>query len=135
MQKQRRSSQETTVQMKHGPGSSSKDVHNNISLSSSTGSKIPAQVEDGNLRLSTRFLEHFPVTSPPTNQRKVMHPAALPQNFAYKNSSLKTIREFRLFEHKLPILLAWPFHKTSSVPKKKKKDRARCVLDIDWIEC
>ena len=28
------------------------------------------RVEDGNCRLSTRFLEHCPVTSPPTNQKK-----------------------------------------------------------------
>ena len=31
----------------------------------------PTQVEDGHFRLSTRFLEHRPVTSPPTNQGKV----------------------------------------------------------------
>ena len=43
----------------------------------------PAQVEDGNFRLSERFLEHRPVTSPPTNQKKVRHPAALTTNFAF----------------------------------------------------
>ena len=46
--------------------------------------EAPTQVKDGNLRLSTRFLEHRPVTSPPTNQKKVTHPAALTPNFAYK---------------------------------------------------
>ena len=35
-----------------------------------------------------KFLEQCPVTSPPTNQRKVTHPADLPPNFAFKNSSL-----------------------------------------------
>ena len=44
-----------------------------------------------------RFLEYHPVTSPPTNQRKVTHPADLPPHFAYRNSSLKPIGELRLF--------------------------------------
>ena len=30
----------------------------------------PTQVEDGNFRLNTRFLEHSSVASPPTNQKK-----------------------------------------------------------------
>ena len=90
-----------------------------------------AQVEDGNLRLSTstwtpdwlkpkgwwlRFLEHHPVTSPPTNQRKITHSADLPSNFAYKNSSPKTTGEFRPFEHEPPIFLAQPCNEPFSVP-------------------
>ena len=55
------------------------------------------QVEDGKFRLSTRFLEHRPVTSPPTNQKKAIHPAALTPNFAYKNLSLKAIGESEFF--------------------------------------
>ena len=46
------------------------------------------------------------VTSPPTNQRRVTHPANLPVNFAYKNSSLKAIK------HEPPVLLAQPCNKT-----------------------
>ena len=30
----------------------------------------PTQVEDGNFRLNTRFLEHSSVASPPANQKK-----------------------------------------------------------------
>ena len=44
----------------------------------------PTQVEDGNFRLSTRFLEHHSVASPPTtSQKKVTHPAALAPNVAF----------------------------------------------------
>ena len=45
----------------------------------------------------TRFLEHCPVISPPTNQKKVTHPAAFPPDFAYKSFSLKTTGEFMSF--------------------------------------
>ena len=41
-------------------------------------------MEDSNFRLSTSFLEHRPVTSPPTNQKKV---TAFIPDFAYKNVS------------------------------------------------
>ena len=53
-----------------------------MSLSSSTELKTPTQVEDGNFRLNTRFLEHSSVASPPTNQKKVTNPAALTPNVA-----------------------------------------------------
>ena len=58
------------------------------SLSSSVGTKVPTQEEDGNFRLCSstwipdwlepkgwwvRFLKHCPVTSPPTNQKTVPH--------------------------------------------------------------
>ena len=110
MQKQRKSSQETIV----GPSSSSRDLHTSISLSSSAGTKGPTQVEDGKFRLSTRFLEHRPVTSPPTNQKKVTHPTALTPNVAFENSSLKAIEEFRFSEHQPPVLPAWPCSKPLS---------------------
>ena len=43
----------------------------------------PTQVEDGNFRLNTRFLEHSSVASPPANQKqKVTNPAALTPNVA-----------------------------------------------------
>ena len=58
---------ETTFQ---SPGSCSWNMHSKIPFSSSTGTKAPTQVEDGDFRLSLRFLEHCPVTSPPTNQKK-----------------------------------------------------------------
>ena len=70
----------------------------------------------GNFRLSIRFLEHRPVISPPTNQKKATPPAALTPNFAYKNSSPKTIKQFRVFEHEPHILLAWPCNKPFSAP-------------------
>ena len=36
-----------------------------------------------NFRLNTRFLEHPSVASPPTNQKKVTHPAALTPNLVF----------------------------------------------------
>ena len=109
-------SRNNSADLGQGLGSSSRNIHNNISLNSSAGTKAPTQVEDGNFRLSTRVLEHHPVTSPPTNQKKFTHPAALTPNFAYKNFSPKTIREFGVFEHKPPVLLAWPCNKPFPVP-------------------
>ena len=53
-----------------GPGSSSWNMHSKILLSSSAGTKAPIQVEDGDFRLNTRFLEHCLFTSPLTNQKK-----------------------------------------------------------------
>ena len=41
--------------------------------------RAPTKVEDGNFRLSSRFLPYLPVTPPPTHQKKVMHPKASPQ--------------------------------------------------------
>ena len=46
-----------------------KKKHNNVfEFFYRTGA--PTQVEDGNFRLNTRFLEHSSVASPPTNQKK-----------------------------------------------------------------
>ena len=57
-------------------------MHNNLfEFFSRTGATT--QVEDGNLRLSRRFLEHCPVASPPTNQKKVTQSAALTPNVAF----------------------------------------------------
>ena len=45
-----------------------RNMHNNVfEVFFRTGA--PTQVEDGNFRLNTRFLEHSSVASPPTNQR------------------------------------------------------------------
>ena len=109
--------------MGKGPGSSSRNIHNIFELFCRT--KASAQEEDGNFRLNTRLLEHHPDTSPPTNQKKVTHPAALIPNLAYKTFSPKTIREFRVFEHKPPILLAWPRNKPSSAQKKKERKKRK----------
>ena len=62
-------------------------MHNNVfEFFYKTGA--PTQVEDGNFRLNTRFLEYSSVASPPTNQKKkrkqkkVTNPAALTPNVA-----------------------------------------------------
>ena len=82
-----------------------------ISLNSSTGAGASIQVHNGSFRSTStwipdwlepegwwlRFLDH-PVTSPATNQKKVIYPEAVPQ-IAFKNSSLKATGEFGLFEH------------------------------------
>ena len=54
-------------------------------------------MEDGNFRLSTRFLERHPLTSPPTNQRRITCPAALPTNFAHKNFFPETHQGVQVF--------------------------------------
>ena len=88
-------------------------IYITVSLRSSAGTKAPTQLEDGNFRLkSTRFLEHYPVTLPPTNVKKAT-PFHIP-NIAHKNFSLKTIRDLGVFEHELLILPAWPFSKPFS---------------------
>ena len=43
-------------------------MHNNVFEFYRNGA--PTQVEDGNFRLNTRFLEHSSVASPPTNPKK-----------------------------------------------------------------
>ena len=62
-----------------------RNMHNNVfEFFYITG--VPTQVEDGNFRLNTRFLEHSSVASPPANQKrkkkKVTNPAALTPNIA-----------------------------------------------------
>ena len=52
-----------------------------VSLSSA-GTKAFNQKED-NFRLSARFLEHHPVTSPPANQKKAIPLAVLTPNSAF----------------------------------------------------
>ena len=77
-------------------------------------------MKDGNFRLSTRLLEHYPVTSPSTNQKKIIHPC----RFYFKCSNVllqkiffpQTIREFGISEHQPPTLLAWPYNKPFSAP-------------------
>ena len=45
-----------------------RNMPNNVFEFYRTGA--PTQVEDGNFRLSRRFLEHSPVASPPTQKKK-----------------------------------------------------------------
>ena len=66
MQKQR--VQETNAAIK--PSSSSRNMHDNI-FELLAGVRPPNQVEDGNFKLSIRFLEHCLGTSSWTNQKKV----------------------------------------------------------------
>ena len=58
------------------------------------------------------FLEHHPVTSTPTNQKKITNP----YNPAPQILPIKTIGKFGPFEHKSLILLAWPCNKLFSAP-------------------
>ena len=67
--------------LRQGLGSYSKSIHNNVFEFCRTGA--PTQVKGGNFSLSTRFLEHHSVASPPTNQKKVTHPTALTPNVAF----------------------------------------------------
>ena len=58
-------------------------IYITVSLSSAAGTKAPTQVEDGNLRLSTRFPVEVPCYLA-TSQKKVTYSAAIIPNFAYK---------------------------------------------------
>ena len=66
--------------MGQGPGYP-EEIYITISLNSSAGTKATTQRENANTRLNTRFLEHRLITSPPTNQKKVSHPAVLTPKF------------------------------------------------------
>ena len=110
MQKQRRSSQETKMQL-WGRVLVPPEAMCITSANSSGGTKPPSphphphpEVEDGNFGLSTRFLEHHLITSPPTNQKKATHPTALTPNFAYKNFSPQTVGKFGVLEQEPPVL-------------------------------
>lgn len=91
-----------------------------ISLTYSKGTKAPAQVE-GKCRLTTstwtpklagtgKLMTEVPGTLScylTTSRSKESHvPCSPPPIFAFKNSSLKPIREFRILSM-VPILLAW----------------------------
>ena len=98
------SNQETIVQLwGKNLGSSLRDIHNSI-FEFFYRIKAPTQVEDGNFRLSTRFLENHPVTLPPTNQTFCNSH----HKFAYKIFFPKTIQEFVIFEHESPVSLHSP---------------------------
>lgn len=71
MQKSERSSQETIIQPWDRVLVPPQGIYLTKSLSSAVGTRVPTQVENGNFRLSTRFLEHCPVTSSLTNQKKL----------------------------------------------------------------
>jgi len=62
----------------------------------SSSSKVSTQVEQGDFRLSRRFLKHCPITSQSAIQKKVIYPVALILNFAYKNFPQKPIWEFEV---------------------------------------
>ena len=61
-------------------------------------------MEDGNFRLSTRFLEHHPITSPPATQKEVTYSIVLTPNFAFKNSSWKPLGSFSSFQFSHSVL-------------------------------
>ena len=67
-----RNKQETKVQPRQSPGSSSRNIQNSI-FEFFSRIKAPSNLEDGNFRQGARILEHRPVinTSAPTNQEKV----------------------------------------------------------------
>ena len=62
-----------------------------IDISFSTGTRAATQVEDGNFRLSTRFLEPRPVTSSPVNQKKSHTPQPSPQILPIKTLPRKPL--------------------------------------------
>ena len=96
-----------------------------ISLNSSTGAGASTQVHDGNFRNRStwipdwlepegwwlRFLDH-PVTSPATNQKKVIYPVALPPDLPLKTLPLKPLGDLGFLSIEMFVLLAWPLQLT-----------------------
>ena len=83
IQKQRRNKQMVVQPWDRVLVPTQRNMHNNVFEFYITGA--PTQVEDGNFRLNTRFLEHSSVASPPTNpkkKKKLTNPAALTPNVA-----------------------------------------------------
>lgn len=80
----------------------------------STSMWTPDWLEPGDWWL--RFLDHHPVNSPPTNQRKVTQQQTSPPNSAYRNSSLKSSGSLGLLSMNCSVLLAWPGDKPFSAP-------------------
>ena len=88
-----------------------------IFLRSLSGTKVPTPIENGNFRLSTRFLgNHHAVASPPTNQKKVICPAAITPNFAFKNSYPKWLESLRFLSMMFLFSLLGPCSKPFSAP-------------------
>ena len=95
-----------------------------ISLSSSLGTKAYTQADDGNFRMSTRFLEHQHVTSLPINQKKVIH-------FVHPQFCLKNLFQYlwgvQGFWAWAIVLLAWPCSKPCSAPN---SDVLACLTSL-----
>ena len=88
-----------------------------IFLRSLSGTKVPTPTENGNFRLSTRFLgHHHAVASPPTNQKKVICPAAITPNFAFKNSYPRWLESLRFLSMSCLFSLLGPCSKPFSAP-------------------
>lgn len=101
MQRQRRSSPG-----QHRSLAPPQEMYTTVSFSSSAGTEVPIQMEDGNFRLSTTSGAPLCYLTA-SRQMKVTNPAALTLNFAY-NFSPKTIEEFECFERKPPVDLLGP---------------------------
>ena len=111
-------------------------------MSSSTGMKVPNQVENvysrlsastgprkvRNRRLRIEIARTPPVTLPPTNEKKVTYPAAaLSPNFTFKYTSLKTIEKFGSFEHEPPVYsLSGTCNKHCAFPHHRE-------VSVDWL--
>lgn len=106
--------QETTVQPWGRVPAPLQGMHMLVSVSSFAGT--PTQEEDVRFLFPVQAEHEIPVSSPPTNQKRVTCPAALPPHFVYKNFSPRIIEELRVFECEPPVLLSWPFDKTYSAP-------------------
>ncbi|KAI4548732.1 hypothetical protein MG293_001062 [Ovis ammon polii] len=109
------------------------------------------RVEDGDFMLSTGFLEDCPITSPSTNQKKVIHHAALTPNFPYKNffsqteirhpsRSYSLVEDFLLIKKKNQIednIVGQDrdLEDSDSAPVPGKRDLPKAVVNIQpaWI--
>ena len=85
LQKQERSSQETIVQ-RQGKVPSPQRIYKQFLCVILQITPFLTRRRMVNFRLSTRFSEHGPVNSPPTNQKKIMHREALTKSLPIKAS-------------------------------------------------
>lgn len=103
-----------------GPDSSSRNIFNDI-FEFFCSTKTPTEVEDSNFKLSIRFLEHLPGTSPLTNQKKVCtqwkeDTYPLPKWLIVINFPFLSLKHFHnwaessrlVFGHKFTFFPGWP---------------------------
>ena len=83
---QERQSRNNRAAMGQGPGSSSRNAHIHICELFYRNSP---QVEDLRFLFPVQAEREIPVSSPPTNQKRVTHPATLTPNFTFKKLAPK----------------------------------------------
>ena len=95
----------------------------------------PTRVEDGKLQMNRRFLEYSTDTLPPTNQKKVIHPAVLTPNFVFEIFPPNCRGSLGNLSPSHPFSMLGPFNKSFFVPKRYFGCLASvCQGTQTWVE-